>query len=64
MTTIATLRAEFCHVPLPVVLPDNSRGKLKYFELLAVRITDTAGAEGMGARVQARRDYPRALQST
>lgn len=48
MTTIATLRADFYHVPLPVVLTDSTHGEMKYFELITVRITDSDGADGMG----------------
>jgi len=48
MTTIATLRADFYHVPLPVVLTDSTHGTMTYFELITVRITDRDGAEGMG----------------
>ena len=48
MTTIAALRADFYHVPLPVVLTDSTHGEMKYFELITVRITDSDGADGMG----------------
>ena len=48
MSTIAALRADFYHVPLPVVLTDSTHGEMKYFELITVRITDSDGADGMG----------------
>ncbi|MEP7208234.1 MAG: mandelate racemase/muconate lactonizing enzyme family protein [Casimicrobiaceae bacterium] len=48
MPTIATLRADLYHVPLPVVLTDSTHGEMKYFELVTVRIADSEGATGMG----------------
>lgn len=48
MSTIAAVRADFYHVPLPVVLTDSTHGEMKYFELITVRITDSDGAEGIG----------------
>ena len=48
MITIASLRADFYHMPLPVVLTDSTHGEMKYFELITVRLADSDGGEGLG----------------
>ena len=48
MSAIATVRSDFYHVPLPVVLTDSTHGEMTYFELITVRLTDSDGAEGTG----------------
>jgi L-alanine-DL-glutamate epimerase-like enolase superfamily enzyme len=48
MTTIATLRCDLYHVPLPVTLTDSTHGEMTYFELVTVRLADSDGAQGMG----------------
>jgi L-alanine-DL-glutamate epimerase-like enolase superfamily enzyme len=35
-------------IPLPVVLSDSTRGDIAEFELITVRLRDTAGVEGLG----------------
>jgi hypothetical protein len=35
-------------VPLPVALSDSTHGVMTAFEVIAVRITDADGEEGMG----------------
>src|SRR5215213_7575726 len=48
MSTIANLEAGFYRVPLPTVLTDSTHGKMRAFELCAVRVRDADGAEGTG----------------
>jgi len=48
MSTIATVRSGFYHVPLPIALTDSTHGEMKYFELITVRLVDSDGAEGTG----------------
>ncbi len=48
MNTIAAIRSDLYHVPLPVVLTDSAHGEMKYFELVTVRLAASDGAEGMG----------------
>ena len=48
MSTIASLRVDFYHVPLDIVLTDSTHGEMRYFELVTVRLTDSDGAAGMG----------------
>ena len=48
MTTIKTIRSDFYRIPLPVVLTDSTHGAMKHFELIAVRVVDSDGAQGCG----------------
>ena len=48
MSTIDSVRADFYHVALPVVLTDSTHGEMRYFELVTVRLADNDGVEGMG----------------
>jgi L-alanine-DL-glutamate epimerase-like enolase superfamily enzyme len=48
MPTIASIRPDFYHVPLPVVLTDSTHGEMGYFELVTVRVMDSEGVEGVG----------------
>jgi L-alanine-DL-glutamate epimerase-like enolase superfamily enzyme len=48
MNTIKTIRPDFYRIPLPVVLTDSTHGAMKYFELIAVRVVDSDGAQGCG----------------
>src|SRR5207249_10636979 len=48
VSTIATVRSGFYHVPLPIALTDSTHGEMKYFELITVRLVDSDGAEGTG----------------
>src|SRR3954470_9166670 len=48
MSTIASIRTDFYHVPLPVTLTDSTHGEMRYFELVTVRVRDSDGGEGVG----------------
>ncbi len=48
MNTIASVRTDFYHIPLPVTLTDSTHGEISYFELITVRVVDSDGAQGMG----------------
>src|SRR3984893_5878490 len=48
MMTIASIGVDHYRIPLPVVLSDSSHGDIGEFELVAVRLRDTAGVEGLG----------------
>jgi len=48
MSTIASVRADYHRVPLPVALADSTHGEMTCFELVTVRISDSDGAEGVG----------------
>jgi L-alanine-DL-glutamate epimerase-like enolase superfamily enzyme len=48
MPTIASIRPDFYHIPLPVVLTDSTHGEMGYFELVTVRVMDSEGVEGVG----------------
>src|SRR6266852_5759334 len=48
MMTIASLGIDHYRIPLPVVLSDSTHGDIAKFELVAVRLRDAAGAEGLG----------------
>ena len=45
---IQSIRADHYKVPLPVVLTDSTHGEMREFDLVAVRIADGDGAEGVG----------------
>lgn len=45
---IARLQTDLYRIPLPVALSDSMHGTMTHFELIAVRVFDDAGAEGMG----------------
>jgi len=46
--TIASVRADHYRIPLPVALSDSTHGTMEAFELIAVRVRDADGAEGLG----------------
>src|SRR6266481_1630042 len=46
--TIGHLAVDHYRIPLPVVLSDSTHGDIAEFELVTVRLRDTAGAEGLG----------------
>ncbi|MBK6336607.1 MAG: hypothetical protein IPF60_12870 [Betaproteobacteria bacterium] len=46
MTTTKTIRSGFLSHSLPVVLTDSTHGAMKHFELIAVRVVDSDGAQG------------------
>jgi L-alanine-DL-glutamate epimerase-like enolase superfamily enzyme len=48
MSTVAGIRTDFYHVPLPVTLTDSTHGEMRYFELVTVRVRDSDGGEGVG----------------
>src|SRR4030088_1796820 len=48
MMTIASIGVDHYRIPLPVVLSDSTHGDIGEFELVTVRLRDTAGAEGLG----------------
>src|ERR1700720_1521349 len=48
MNTIVSLLVDHYRIPLPVVLSDSTHGDIAEFELVAVRLRDAAGAEGLG----------------
>ena len=48
MTTIAFVGVDHYRIPLPVVLSDSTHGDIAEFELVTVRVRDTAGVEGLG----------------
>jgi L-alanine-DL-glutamate epimerase-like enolase superfamily enzyme len=45
---IASVRTDHYVVPLPTVLSDSTHGQIAAFELVAVRVRDGEGAEGVG----------------
>ena len=45
---IATVDAERFSIPLPETLSDSTHGEMSLFELVAVRIRDNEGVEGLG----------------
>jgi len=47
-TTIASLRSDLYRIPLPVPLSDSTHGTITHFELIAARVRDSDGAEGVG----------------
>jgi len=48
MMTIASIGVDHYRIPLPVVLSDSTHGDIGEFELVTVRLRDTAGTEGLG----------------
>ncbi len=46
--TIAKVQATHYRIPLPVTLSDSTHGEITHFELIALRIRDSEGAEGLG----------------
>ncbi len=46
--TIAKVQADHYRIPLPVTLSDSTHGEITHFELIALRIRDSEGAEGLG----------------
>jgi L-alanine-DL-glutamate epimerase-like enolase superfamily enzyme len=46
--TIAAVQADHYRVPLPVALSDSTHGTMEAFELIAVRVRDADGIEGLG----------------
>src|SRR5262249_42654846 len=48
MTAIAEVRADHYVIKLPVTLSDSTHGQIDHFELVAVRVRDGRGAEGLG----------------
>src|SRR5712675_549432 len=48
MITIASIGVDHYQIPLPVVLSDSTHGDIGEFELVTVRLRDTAGTEGLG----------------
>src|SRR5260370_17345625 len=46
--TIGHLAVDHYRIPLPAVLSDSTHGDIAEFELVTVRLRDTAGAEGLG----------------
>src|SRR5260370_36285707 len=48
MKTIGHLAVDHYRIPLPAVLSDSTHGDIAEFELVTVRLRDTAGAEGLG----------------
>lgn len=49
--TIQEVRCDHYRVPLPVTLSDSTHGEITHFEVVAARIRDRDGAEGMGYTV-------------
>jgi hypothetical protein len=45
---IADVRADHYLIPLPVPLSDSTHGTIPAFEMIAVRVRDADGAEGVG----------------
>jgi L-alanine-DL-glutamate epimerase-like enolase superfamily enzyme len=45
---IKKIECALYRIPLPVVLSDSTHGDMTHFELITVRLFDTAGVEGMG----------------
>lgn len=45
---VAAIEAAHYRIPLPVVLSDSTHGTIAAFELVAVRLSDDDGAEGVG----------------
>src|SRR6202012_329064 len=48
MPGIKNVETGLYRIPLPVVLSDSTHGEIKAFELIAVRVRDSDGAEGVG----------------
>ena len=48
MTAIASVVADRYLIPLPVALSDSTHGTITHFELIAARVRDTDGGEGVG----------------
>lgn len=48
MPAIAALRSDLYRIPLPEVLTDSTHGAMRAFELVAARVRDADGAEGVG----------------
>jgi L-alanine-DL-glutamate epimerase-like enolase superfamily enzyme len=48
MSTITHLQSDHFRIKLPVTLSDSTHGNMTHFELVAVRVKDSDGAEGMG----------------
>jgi L-alanine-DL-glutamate epimerase-like enolase superfamily enzyme len=48
MNRIASLAVDHYRIALPVVLSDSTHGDIAEFELVTVRLRDTAGTEGLG----------------
>ncbi len=48
MTAIASVAADHYRIPLPVALSDSTHGTITDFELIAARVRDTDGGEGVG----------------
>lgn len=48
LNKITNVECALYRVPLPVVLSDSTHGEMTHFELVTVRLADSAGAEGMG----------------
>ena len=45
---VEAVRVDRFRIPLPEALSDSTHGVMSHFELVAVRLTDTDGAEGVG----------------
>ena len=45
---IQSVRTDHYRIPLPVVLSDSTHGEIPAFELIAVRVEDEDGIEGVG----------------
>jgi L-alanine-DL-glutamate epimerase-like enolase superfamily enzyme len=48
MPGIKNIETGLYRIPLPVVLSDSTHGEIKAFELIAIRVRDSEGAEGVG----------------
>src|ERR1700743_1377074 len=48
MPGIKNVETGLYRIPLPVVLSDSTHGEIKAFELIAIRVRDSEGAEGVG----------------
>lgn len=51
VTTIASVRADYYRIALPVTLSDSTHGDMTHFELVTARVLDDEGAQGVGYTV-------------